>query len=57
MADDEKNDRDKKVTAATSDAPQEEFIAASNVPSIPETEAKKESISPPKEEEAGERRH
>ena len=42
MADDDKNDRDKKVTAATTDAPQEEFISPTNVPSVPEDDAGKE---------------
>ena len=39
MSDDEKEDgeRHKKVTAATSDAPAEEFISPTNVPSVPET--------------------
>ena len=37
MAHDEKTGREKKVTAATTDAPQEEFISPDNVPSVPET--------------------
>ena len=43
MPDDEKNGRDKKVTAATTDAPQEEFISPTNVPSVPESGEKKEA--------------
>lgn len=39
MSDDDKEDgeRHKKVTAATSDAPLEEFISPTNRPSVPET--------------------
>ena len=48
MADDDKKDRDKNVTAATTDAPQEEFISPTNVPSVPESEVKKEK---PREED------
>jgi hypothetical protein len=36
MAHDEKTGREKKVTAATTDAPMEEFISPTNVPSVPE---------------------
>ena len=44
MAQDEKTGPEKKkVTAATSDAPQEEFISPTNVPSVPETDEKKQS--------------
>jgi hypothetical protein len=35
MAEDEKHEK-KKVTAATTDAPQEEFISPVNQPSVPE---------------------
>ena len=42
MADDDKHDRDKKVTAATTDAPQEEFISPTNVPTVPENDVQKE---------------
>ena len=42
MAEDEKTGREKKVTAATTDAPQEEFISPTNVPSVPESEHKEE---------------
>ena len=42
MAHDEKNGREKKVTGATTDAPQEEFIEAENIPSVPEKPAKKD---------------
>jgi hypothetical protein len=41
MAEDEK--REKKVTAATADAPQEEFISPTNVPSVPEGGEKPDS--------------
>jgi succinate dehydrogenase/fumarate reductase flavoprotein subunit len=39
MSDDEKDEgeRHKKVTAATADAPMEEFISPTNQPSVPET--------------------
>jgi hypothetical protein len=43
MAQDEKTGREKKVTAATTDAPMEEFISPTNVPSVPETKEKQES--------------
>lgn len=43
MAKDEETGREKKVTAATTDAPQEEFISPDNVPSIPEPKKKQES--------------
>ena len=39
MAHDEKTGREKKVTAATTDAPQEDFISPNNVPSVPENES------------------
>ena len=42
MAKDEKTGREKKVTAATTDAPQEEFISPENVPSVPESAPKQE---------------
>ena len=42
MAKDEKTGREKKVTAATTDAPQEEFISPTNIPSVPETKEKQE---------------
>ena len=42
MAHDEKTGREKKVTAATTDAPQEEFISPTNVPSVPETKGKQQ---------------
>ena len=48
MAKDEKTGREKKVTAATIDAPQEEFISPTNVPSVPEKKKKKQE--PPREE-------
>ncbi len=52
MARDEKTGREKKVTAATADAPQEEFISPTNVPSVPETnendEPKREEGEPPR---------
>ena len=47
MAQDEKTGREKKVTAATTDAPQEEFISPNNVPSVPEAGEKQEA---PREE-------
>ena len=47
MAHDEKTGREKKVTAATTDAPQEEFISPNNVPSVPEGDEKQQS---PREE-------
>ena len=40
MAKDEETGREKKVTAATTDAPMEEFISPENVPSIPEPKKK-----------------
>lgn len=43
MAHDEKTGREKKVTAATTDAPMEEFISPTNVPSVPETKDNEES--------------
>ena len=48
MAHDEKTGREKKVTAATTDAPQEEFISPTNVPSVPESSDQKQQ--PPREE-------
>ncbi len=42
MAKDEETGREKKVTAATTDAPMEEFISPDNVPSIPEPPKKKQ---------------
>ena len=45
MAKDEETGREKKVTAATTDAPQEEFISPDNVPSVPETKKKQERSS------------
>ena len=45
MAKDEETGREKKVTAATTDAPMEEFISPDNVPSIPEPPKKQESSS------------
>jgi hypothetical protein len=45
MAHDEKTGREKKVTAATTDAPMEEFISPTNVPSVPETKAEQKSSS------------
>ena len=48
MAHDEKTGREKKVTAATTDAPMEEFISPENVPSVPEGGDMKQE--PPKEE-------
>ncbi len=42
MAKDEETGREKKVTAATTDAPQEEFISPDNIPSVPETKEKQE---------------
>ena len=45
MAKDEETGREKKVTAATTDAPQEEFISPNNVPSVPETQEKQEPSS------------
>lgn len=53
MAKDEKTGREKKVTAATTDAPQEEFISPDNVPSVPEPTQKQESSA----EEAEPPRH
>ena len=46
MAKDEETGREKKVTAATTDAPMEEFISPTNVPSVPEP--------PQKEQQSGE---
>jgi hypothetical protein len=37
MSDNQQPHPDKKVTAATTDAPQEEFISQENIPSKPET--------------------
>ena len=51
MAHDEKTGREKNVTAATTDAPQEEFISPDNVPSVPET--KPEQRSPGDDDERG----
>ena len=45
MAHDEKTGREKKVTAATTDAPLEEFISPTNVPSVPEPSEKQKSSS------------
>lgn len=42
MAKDEETGREKKVTAATTDAPQEEFISPDNVPSFPQPKEKQE---------------
>lgn len=40
--------REKKVTAATTDAPQEEFISPESVPSAPETKEKAEDKRNPR---------
>lgn len=45
MAKDEETGREKKVTAATTDAPLEEFISPENIPSIPEPPKKQEPSS------------
>ncbi|MGI8820181.1 MAG: hypothetical protein ACR2ID_04840 [Chthoniobacterales bacterium] len=37
MGDEKEGERHKKVTAATTDAPQEEFISPESIPSVPET--------------------
>jgi hypothetical protein len=49
MSDHEQPHPEKKVTAATTDAPQEEFIAQDNIPSQPDPDAKQ--TQPPKETE------
>ncbi len=52
--DDDKNHDEKKVTAATTDAPQEEFISPVNRPSVPqetgERLSEKDEHAPPKAE-------
>ncbi len=52
MAHDEKTGREKKVTAATTDAPMEEFISPNNVPSVPESAEQEQK---PSSESEGER--
>jgi hypothetical protein len=47
MAKDEETGREKKVTAATTDAPQEEFISPENVPSVPEPKQTQEPSPAP----------
>lgn len=49
MSDNEQPHPEKKVTAATTDAPQEEFIAPENLPSQPDPNAQQKE--PPKQPE------
>lgn len=55
MAHDKETGREKNVTAATTDAPQEEFISPTNVPSVPENQAKQQEK--PREGEGEPPRH
>ncbi len=53
MSDNEQPHPEKKVTAATTDAPQEEFISPENIPSHPDptAEEKQRANQPHKESE------
>lgn len=51
MSDNEQPHPEKKVTAATTDAPQEEFISPENIPSNPDpTAEEKQRVNQPHKE-------